>query len=171
VSSTGGTFTAGRARRPPAPSDDERWQAVDARMRRLGYRAEAVVEALHAAQEAFGYISPEALGYISDSLRVPPSRVYGTATFYHFFRLRPPGEHEAVVCTGTACYIFGAGQMVDTVGREMGVAPKQTTPDGRLTLDTARCIGACSLAPAAIVDGEVIGRLRPDELVERLREL
>jgi bidirectional [NiFe] hydrogenase diaphorase subunit len=162
--------TPSQSRRPPAPSDDERWQAVDSRMRRLGYRAEAVVEALHAAQEAFGYISPEALGYISASLRVPPSRVYGTATFYHFFRLRPGGSHEAIVCTGTACYIFGAGQMLAAVDREIGIGPKQTTPDGRLTLDTARCIGACSLAPAAIVDGEVFGRLKPDDLVSRLKK-
>jgi bidirectional [NiFe] hydrogenase diaphorase subunit len=153
------------------PSDDKRWKIVETRMRRLGNRPEALVEALHSAQEAFGYIDDDALRYVSSSLAVPPSTVYGVATFYHYFTLKPQGKHTAVVCTGTACYINGAGQLLGAVEKELGIKPKETTDDGRLSLLTARCLGACSLAPAAIVDGEMCGRLRPAALIDRLNEL
>jgi bidirectional [NiFe] hydrogenase diaphorase subunit len=166
----GGTVAAPEAR-AAAPSDDKRWKIVETRMRRLGNRPEALVEALHSAQEAFGYIDDDALRYVSHSLSVPPSTVYGVATFYHYFTLKPQGEHTAVICTGTACYINGAGQVLAAVEAGLGVKPKETTQDGKLSLLTARCLGACSMAPAAIVDGEMCGRLRPAELVERLREL
>ena len=94
--------------KPPLPSDDERWRIVETRMRRLGNRPDALIEALHSAQEAFGYVDDDALRFIGDTLSVPPSTVFGVATFYHYFRLEAPGEHTCVVCTGTACYINGA---------------------------------------------------------------
>jgi bidirectional [NiFe] hydrogenase diaphorase subunit len=95
-----------------------------------------------------------ALRYVSDSLAVPPSTAFGVATFYHYFRLKPQGEHTCVVCTGTACYINGATQILAAISADLGVQPKQTTADGHLSLLTARCLGACSLAPAVVVDGE-----------------
>ena len=94
--------------KPPVPSDDKRWRIVETRMRRLGYRPDALIETLHSAQEAFGYIDDDAMRYVGDSLRVPPSTVFGVATFYHHFTLKPQGEHTCVVCTGTACFINGA---------------------------------------------------------------
>jgi bidirectional [NiFe] hydrogenase diaphorase subunit len=157
--------------KPPVPSDDKRWRIVETRMRRLGYRPDALIETLHSAQEAFGYIDDDAMRYVGDSLRVPPSTVFGVATFYHHFTLKPQGEHTCVVCTGTACFINGAAEILAAIGTDLGVRPKQTTADGRLSLLTARCLGACSLAPAAIVDGEVEGRVRPAELVARLEAL
>jgi bidirectional [NiFe] hydrogenase diaphorase subunit len=159
------------AARPSVPTDDGRWQAVETRMRQLGNRPEALIEALHATQEQFGYIDEQALRYIAATLNLPPSKVYGVATFYHYFRLRPHGEHIAVVCTGTACYIDGAGELIDAVGRELEVEPGATSADGRLSLMTARCIGACSLAPAAIVDDDVLGRVKAADLVSLLRDL
>ena len=87
------------------PSDDRRWKVIGATMRRLGHQRNALIEVLHAVQEVFGYLDDQALRYVAASLRVPPSRAYGVATFYHFFTLKPPGEHTCVVCTGTACYI------------------------------------------------------------------
>ena len=157
--------------RPAAPSDDKRWKIVETRMRRLGNRPDALVEALHSAQEAFGFIDDDAMRYLSSTLAVPPSTVYGVATFYHYFTLKPQGEHTAVVCTGTACYINGAGALLGAVEDQLGIRPKETTEDNRLSLLTARCLGACSLAPAAIVDGEMAGRLKPQDFIERLREL
>jgi bidirectional [NiFe] hydrogenase diaphorase subunit len=156
---------------PAAPSDDKRWRIVETRMRRLGNQPDALVEALHSAQEAFGYLDDDALGYVGRTLTVPPSTVYGVATFYHYFTLKPKGEHPAVVCTGTACYINGASQILAAVRERFDVVPKQTTADGRLSLLTARCLGACSLAPAAIVDGEVEGRVEPHAFVDRLERL
>lgn len=157
--------------RPAAPSDDKRWRTVETRMRRLGNRPDAVIEALHAVQEAFGHIDADALRYVSDSLAVPPSTVFGVATFYHYFKLTPQGEHDCVVCTGTACYIDGAMDILDAIRDRFGVRPRETTLDRRLSLHTGRCFGSCSLAPAAIVDGEVIGRVEADELIRRLEVL
>jgi bidirectional [NiFe] hydrogenase diaphorase subunit len=139
--------------KPPVPSDDKRWKIVETRMRRLGDRPQALIEALHAAQEAFGFLETDALDYIGDTLGVPHSRVYGVATFYSFFTLKPQGEHTCVVCTGTACYINGAKEILGGLDRRLGVKPRETTPDGKVSLLTARCLGACSLAPAVIVDG------------------
>jgi bidirectional [NiFe] hydrogenase diaphorase subunit len=157
--------------KPPAPSDDKRWKIVETRMRRLGNRPDALIEALHSAQEAFGFIDDDALRYVGDTLSVPPSKVFGVATFYHYFTLKPQGEHTCVVCTGTACYINGASEILAAIRANLGIKPKETTDDDKLSLLTARCLGACSLAPAAIVDGEVHGRVTPASLVERLGQL
>ena len=157
--------------KPTAPSDDKRWRIVETRMRRLGNRPDALIEALHSAQEAFGYIDDAALRYVGDVLAVPPSTVFGVATFYHHFTLKPQGEHTCVVCTGTACHINGSDQVLAAIKASLGIRPRQTTEDGRLSLLTARCLGVCSLAPAAIIDGEVEGRVVADEFVARLGEL
>jgi bidirectional [NiFe] hydrogenase diaphorase subunit len=140
-------------------------------MRRLGERPEALIEVLHSVQEAFGYLDTDALAYVGASLRVPPSRVYGVATFYSFFTLKPQGAHTCVVCTGTACYINGASGIVAAVRREFGIKPGETTADDKLSLLTARCLGSCSVAPAMILDGEVHGKLSPDGVVARLEAL
>jgi len=151
--------------KPSPPSDDKRWKIVATRMRRMGDRPHALIEALHAAQEAFGYLDPEALRYVGDTLGVPHSRVYGVATFYSYFSLKPQGEHTCVVCTGTACYINGARDILAELEQRLGVKPGQTTVDGKLSLLTARCIGACSLAPAVVVDGEMRGKSSPAQLM------
>jgi bidirectional [NiFe] hydrogenase diaphorase subunit len=157
--------------KPPAPNDDKRWKIVETRMRRMGDRPGALIEALHAAQEAFGYLDTDALNYVGDTLGVPHSRVYGVATFYSFFTLKPQGEHTCVVCTGTACYINGAKDILAGLDRELHVKPKETTADGRISLLTARCVGACSLAPAVIIDGDVKGKATADELLAQLEKM
>jgi bidirectional [NiFe] hydrogenase diaphorase subunit len=157
--------------KPAAPSDDKRWRIVETRMRRLGNRPDALIEALHSAQEAFGYIDDDALRYVGETLSVPPSTVFGVATFYHHFTLKPQGEHTCVVCTGTACHISGADGILAAIRTALRVKPRETTADGKVSLLTARCLGVCSLAPAAIVDGEVEGRVVPANLVARLEAL
>jgi bidirectional [NiFe] hydrogenase diaphorase subunit len=157
--------------KPAAPSDDKRWKIVETRMRRLGDRPEALIEALHAAQEAFGYLDADALHFVGDTLGVPHSRVFGVATFYSFFTLKPQGQHTCVVCTGTACYINGAKEILESLETELKVRPKETTADGKISVLTARCIGACSLAPAVIVDGEAHGKVRASELVAQLEAM
>ena len=154
-----------------APSDDKRWRQVDVRMRRLGYRPDGLIEVLHTTQEVFGYLDDEALSYVGESLGVPPSKVYGVATFYSHFTLKPQGLHTCVVCTGTACYINGASALLAAIGKELGVQPGGTTPDGRVSVLKARCLGACSMAPAVVVDGEVHGHAVPAELVDVLEKL
>ena len=153
------------------PSDDKRWRIVDVTMRRHGYAPSALIEALHAVQESFGCLDEPGLRYVAASLRVPLSRVFGVATFYHYFSLKPQGDHTCVVCTGTACYIKDSPALLSAIQAELGLTPGQTTPDGALSLLTARCLGTCGLAPVAVLDGEVAGRLQPAELLERLRQL
>src|ERR671926_1520735 len=114
---------------PPAPpSDDKRWRVVDDTMRRHGYTPSALIEALHAVQQSFGYLDGPALRYVAKSLGVPLSRVFGVATFYHFFSLKPQGEHTCVVCTGTACYIKGSAAIIASIEQELGIGPGATTP-------------------------------------------
>lgn len=150
------------------PSDDKRWKMVDATMRRHGYVANALIETLHKVQELFGYLEPDFLRYVARSLRVPLSKVFGVATFYHFFTMRPPGEHTCVVCTGTACYIKGAGDILAAIEEAYGVKPGQTTGDGKVSVLAARCLGSCGLAPAVTFDGEMAARVTPASAIERI---
>jgi bidirectional [NiFe] hydrogenase diaphorase subunit len=144
---------------------EEPWAKVEARMREIGYRADGLIEVLHAAQQAFGYLPQSVLEYLADRLRMPPSKVFGVATFYSYFSLKPHYRHTVVVCTGTACYLSGAGALASalagalTGGHGEGGAPSVSVLE-------ARCLGPCSMAPVVVVDGEVRGRAHPAGLVE-----
>lgn len=155
---------------PDLPSADKRWKIINTTMRRAGFAGHALIEALHSVQDAFGFIDEEAMRFIAGSLDLPLSKVYGTATFYHLFQLKPQGRHTCVVCTGTACYIKGAGALVEGIQQRYDVLPGQTTEDKSLSVMTARCVGVCGLAPAAVVDGTLMGQMTPDKLIERLRQ-
>ena len=159
----------GFSEKPSPPSSDRRWKIVDGAMRRHGHAPYSLIEVLHTVQETFGFLSDEALQYVAVSLRVPYSKVYGVATFYHFFTLKPKGKHACVVCTGTACYIKGASLLLEAVHAEAGIKPGETTADGKLSLLTARCVGSCGLAPAVVFDGEVAGKVTPKAIAERVR--
>lgn len=156
--------------RPTPPNQDKRWRLVDATMRRLGQHPRGLIETLHTVQEAFGYLDDDALKYVAASLRVPLSRAYGVATFYHFFSLKPAGEHTCVVCMGTACYIKGAPQLLEAVQNDLGIEVGETTADGKVSLLTARCLGSCGLAPAVVYDKDVAGKVRPQLMRERLAQ-
>lgn len=156
--------------RAAPPSDDKRWLLVNAAMRRYGYQADALIEALHTVQESFGYISPVALRFVAQSLNVPLSHAYGVATFYHFFSLKELGKHSCVICTGTACYIKGSGDLLKAIENEFHVADGETSPDGELSILTARCLGACGLAPAAVLNSEVAPKQTPAEIVSLITE-
>lgn len=151
----------------PLPTEDKRWRLVQATMRRHGFAADALIETLHSAQEAFGFLDEPALRYIAVGLSLPLSRVYGVATFYNLFTLKPQGEHTCVVCMGTACYIKGGPQVLEALESAAGIRRGETTPDKALSLVVARCLGACGLAPAVVFDGEVVGKVQPEEAVAR----
>jgi bidirectional [NiFe] hydrogenase diaphorase subunit len=155
---------------PRLPSDDKRWKIVEATARRHGHAPQALIETLHTVQECFGYLDETALRFVAGTLRVPLSRVYGAATFYHFFTLKPKGKHTCVVCTGTACYIKGAGALLGEVEQRYGIKPGETTPDGELSVLTARCVGSCGLAPAVVLDNAVLGKVSPGDLVKRIEK-
>ena len=150
------------------PTDDKRWRFVQATMRRNGFRRSALIETLHTVQESFGVLDEESLQYVAASLRVPLSQVYGVSTFYHLFSLKPAGKHSCVMCTGTACYIKGIPKMLGVIQEQLGIAPGETTADGEVSLMTARCLGACGIAPVAVLDGEVMGKINTETLLTEL---
>jgi NADH-quinone oxidoreductase subunit E len=131
-----------------------------------------LIQVLHAVQGVVGYLPADVLDYVSEALFVPRSEVYGVATFYNFFRLDPAGKHTVTVCLGTACYVKGGAKILEKLKKELGVTEGRTTEDHLFTLDTARCFGACGLAPVITVDEEVYGRLSPTKalaILERYR--
>lgn len=152
------------------PSADSRWRLVHAAMQRGNFQRQALIESLHAVQQAFGYVDATALRYVARSLRVPLSAAYGVVTFYHFFTLKPPGRHTCLVCTGTACYIHGSQALLDSVQSQLGIQPGQTTSDGAVSLLEARCIGSCGLAPLAVLDGHVVPKVTAPQLTTQLQE-
>ncbi len=156
--------------RPPLPSEDVRWRIVQGAMRRQGYSQNALIETLHAVQQAFGFIDAEAMRFIARSLRLPLSKVYGVVTFYHLFSLRPQGRHACVICTGTACYIKGAPAVLAAIEKKYGAAEGETTEDGALSVMSARCLGACGRAPAGVFDGEIVGNLTAASTLEKIGE-
>src|SRR5580693_8058829 len=104
------------------------------------------------------------------SLRVPLSRAYGVATFYHFFTLKPGGRHTCVICLGTACYIKGAQRLLEAMRQTLKIVPGETTVDGEVSLLTARCLGSCGLAPAVVYDQEIVGKVDTASLHKHLEK-
>jgi bidirectional [NiFe] hydrogenase diaphorase subunit len=151
------------------PSGDRRFKALEVAMKRHQFRQDALIEVLHTAQQLFGYLELDLLYFIARNLKLPPSRVYGVATFYHFFTLKPKGRHMCVICTGTACYVKGADALLAAVRDEIHVEPGDTTDDGEVSLLTARCLGACGNAPVVVLDGMIHGYQTPDNLRRQVK--
>lgn len=159
---------------PPSdspPSCVRRYKGLDITMKRHQYRADALIEVLHQAQESFGYLEEDVLIYIARGLKLPLSRVYGVATFYHLFSLKPTGLHSCVVCMGTACYVKGSNIVLEALEHELNIQVGETTPDGNMSLMEARCLGACGIAPAIVIDGTVSGKQTADSVLSKIRDL
>jgi bidirectional [NiFe] hydrogenase diaphorase subunit len=153
-------------REPPA--GDGRLEVLDAAMRRHQRHGDALLEILHAAQGLYGFLPEEVLVHVARGLRLPPSRVYGVATFYNLFTLRPKGVHVCTVCLGTACWVRGGGAILSAVEETCGAAAGETTPDGKLSVAVVRCIGACGGAPVVAFDGRLSGRETEEGVRARL---
>lgn len=154
---------------PVLSTEEKRRRMIIATMRKNGYAPDVLIETLHTVQNAYGYLGSAELRFVANELRLPLSLVYGVATFYHAFTLKPEGRHRCILCQGTACYIKGSQAILQAVTRAYQIAPGETTEDGEISLLTARCLGSCSLAPAAILDEEVVGNLTPERALERLK--
>jgi bidirectional [NiFe] hydrogenase diaphorase subunit len=153
------------------PSGDNRFKLLDRTITKHQSRGDALIEVLHAAQGIFGFLDNGLLIYIAHALKLPLSRVYGVATFYHFFSLKPKGKHTFVLCTGTACYVKGASGIQKAVEHSCGAKFGETTSDGRLSLISARCVGSCGLAPVAVIDNAVAGKLTPESAVQKIEAI
>ena len=169
------SITAAPTRPAPAgkaaehPSGDKRFKILEVFIKRQQHKQDSLIEVLHKAQELFGFLDDDLLLFVAHGLRLPPSRVYGVATFYHYFKLKPQGAHSCVICMGTACYVKGANRLLEALEAATGVKAGETTPDGRLSLMTARCIGACGIAPAVVYDDAVAARQTPETALERVK--
>ena len=148
---------------------DTRRNMLEKVMKEHGHQQSALVEILHKAQEIYGYLSKELLTDISQSLNLPPSTVFGVATFYSLFKLTEPGEHIVTGCLGTACYVKNAEEIMQAIEREFKVKRGETTSDRKLSLFLTRCIGACAMAPNIVVDEEVIGKATKEVVLGKIK--
>jgi NADH-quinone oxidoreductase E subunit len=164
---------------PTCPTSTDNWQAVQALSRESlgepickfideccrGDQPESqLIAVLHRVQGQYGYLSPEHLDAVAQLLQVPAAKVAGVASFYHFFRLQPRGRHIINVCLGTACYVKGSDVIAQRLQNELGITWGETSKDGLFTLEQARCLGTCGLAPVVMVDDEIHGQVTPDQI-------
>ena len=126
--------------------------------------AGALMPILQHAQEIFGYLPIEVQTMISDETGIPLEKIYGVATFYSQFSLQPKGQYRISVCLGTACYVKGSGDIFKKLEELLGITNGECTPDGKFSLDSCRCVGACGLAPVMMINDEVYGRLTVDDV-------
>jgi bidirectional [NiFe] hydrogenase diaphorase subunit len=138
-------------------------------MKEHDFQESALLEILHKAQEIYGYLGKDLMMDISQSLNLPPSHVYGVATFYSLFKLTEPGEHIVTGCLGTACYVKGVEEIMQTIEREFKVKRGETTRDRKLSVFVTRCIGACAMAPNMVIDDEVIGKATKEMVLEKIK--
>ncbi len=150
---------------------DNRRLLLEKVLKEHNYQENALLEILHHAQEIYGYLDKDLLMDISGSLNLPPSHVYGVATFYSYFKLRKPGEHVVTGCLGTACYVKGVEEIMQVIEAEFNVKRGESTPDGKLSLLVTRCIGACAMAPTIVVDNEVIGKATKEIVIEKIKNV
>jgi NADH-quinone oxidoreductase subunit E/NADP-reducing hydrogenase subunit HndA len=129
-----------------------------------------LINVLHKAQTQFGYLPAEVQEIVAQELNIPVAKVYGVVTFYSFFTMIPKGQHPISICTGTACYVRGAENVVDEFRRILNIKVGETTPDGKFSLSCLRCVGACGLAPVVMVGEKVYGRVSPDGVKNILQE-
>lgn len=125
---------------------------------------DALIPVMHEAQEIYGYLPVEVQTLIAEGLNVPLAEVYGVATFYSRFSLKPKGKHNVSVCLGTACHVKGSDKLLEEVEKQLGIRYGECTPDKRFSIESCRCVGACGLAPVMIIDGEVYPRLTPNDV-------
>lgn len=125
---------------------------------------------LHRVQGVFGYLPKETMDEVAQTLQIPTAHIWGVATFYHYFNLEPIGKHVISVCMGTACYVKGAAAVLETVKKELGVGVGQTTGDKLFTLQEARCLGACGIAPVMMIGEKIYGELDSKKTIDIINQ-
>ena len=139
-------------------------------MQERPYPRSNLIAVLHRAQELYGHLNKDVMDEVAQGMNIPTAHIWGVATFYHFFNLTPRGQHTIYVCLGTACYVKGAHEILNTLKKELHIDIGQTTEDGLFTLQETRCLGACGLAPVIMIDDKIYGDLTPKKTVELLNE-
>ncbi len=129
-----------------------------------------LINVLHQTQGHFGYLPVEVQEVVAECLHIPVAKVYGVVSFYSFFTMNPKGEYPINVCLGTACYVRGAEKLIDALKNELKIEIGEVTPDGKFSLNTLRCVGACGLAPVMSIGDKTYGRITADKIKEILAE-
>ncbi len=138
--------------------------------RKFDNLAGELINVLHGCQSEFGYLPAEVQEVVAEELNIPLSKVYGVVTFYSFFSMKPKGEHPVSICTGTACYVRGAENVLEEFKKELGIEVGETTEDGKFSIACLRCVGACGLAPVVNVGEKTYGRVSPEMVKDILNE-
>lgn len=152
-----------------APYEQALWQELSAAIEYYHHAPDALIQVLHRAQELFGYLREDVVQYIARELRLPLSRVHGVIGFYSFFSRIPQGKYTISVCMGTGCYVKGADQILRGFEKALNIRAGQTTPDGRFSLRCVRCVGACGVAPVAMVGNDLHTNLKIDSVKKVLK--
>ena len=151
-------------------TSDKRRVLLEKVLKEHNFQESALLEILHRAQEIYGYLDKDLLMDIAGSLNLPPSKVYGVATFYSFFKLRKPGQHVVTSCLGTACYVKGVEEIIQEIEKEFNLKRGSSTSDGMLSLVATRCIGACAMAPIIVVDDELIPKATKEVVIQKIKQ-
>lgn len=138
---------------------EEKFQELEEFIKNLPEKKGALIEVLHKAQGIFGYLPQEVQLFVGEKLDIPASKIFGVVTFYSYFTMEPRGEYVINVCMGTACFVRGAGAVLQEFHKQLGTKSGETTPDGKFTVDILRCVGACGLAPVVTVNDKVYGHV------------
>lgn len=149
---------------------EEQYQQLEEYINNLPDKKGALIEVLHKAQGIFGYLPKEVQLFIGEKLDIPASKIFGVVTFYSYFTTKPRGKYVVNVCMGTACFVRGAGAVLDEFQKELGIKTGETTGDGKFTIEVLRCVGACGLAPVVTINDKVYGRVTPADVKKIISE-
>ncbi|WP_126992876.1 NADH-quinone oxidoreductase subunit NuoE family protein [Thermosipho globiformans] len=150
---------------------ERNFEKVEEILKKHGYEKKNLIKILLDVQKEYRHIPKEVVNYLSVALDIPPAKIFGVATFYAQFSLKPKGEYTILICDGTACHMEGSMSLIKVIEEEVGVKPGEVTQDLKFSLDKVGCLGACALAPAMVINGEVYGNLTPEKTKEILRKL
>jgi NADH-quinone oxidoreductase subunit E len=145
---------------------------IEAKLKQWKNKAGNVIMILHAIQDSYGYVPRNISMYLANELDVPLARIYEVLTFYNYFKLEPPADNTIQICTGTACYLKGAGKIVEEFRKILGIKPNESyTEDRKYKIEEVRCIGCCGLAPVVNINEDIVGRLKPEQVNEMIQKL
>ncbi|GMQ63116.1 NADH-quinone oxidoreductase subunit NuoE [Vallitalea maricola] len=149
---------------------DEKFQELEQYIDAMPTTKGELIRVLHKAQDIFGYLPEEVQKFVGKKLKISTAKVFGVVTFYSYFTMTPKGEFNISICMGTACYVRGAEDVLNELKKELKIEVGETTPDGKFSLQSLRCVGACGLAPVVMVEDKVYGRVTPDMVKDILAE-
>ncbi|GMQ60175.1 NAD(P)H-dependent oxidoreductase subunit E [Vallitalea sediminicola] len=149
---------------------DEKFQELEQYIDAMPTTKGELIRVLHKAQDIFGYLPEEVQKFVGKKLKISTAKVFGVVTFYSYFTMTPKGEFNISICMGTACYVRGSEDVLNELKKELKIEVGETTPNGKFSLTSLRCVGACGLAPVVMVEDKVYGRVTPDMIKDILAE-